>query len=112
MLCWRMRMQLQNGLLGRIVGMKAFRFLALALAPVLLPHALRGATSTTTTLSSSPNPSTFGQPITITVHLSSSEATGRVTIFDGTTIVGIATLSNGQAALRTIMLPSGVAAFP
>jgi uncharacterized protein (TIGR03437 family) len=100
-------MQLQNGLPGRVSRMKAFRFLALALAPVLLPHALYGATSTTTTLSSSPNPSTFGQPVTITVHLSSSGATGKVTIFDGVTIVGIATLSNGQAVVTTIMLPSG-----
>lgn len=107
-------MQLQNGLLGRVSNllgrvskMKAARFLALTLALVLLPHATRGATTTTTTLSSSPNPSTLGQPVTITVQVSSSEATGKVTIFDGVTIVGIATLTNGQAAVTTIMLASG-----
>lgn len=65
------------------------------------------ASPTTTTVSTSKNPSTFGQPVAITVQVSPPTATGKATIFDGTTIVGIATLSGGQATVTTILLPTG-----
>src|SRR5947209_5293178 len=89
---------------------KNAQFLAVALlvASVLSPHVLYGATSTTVTLSSSPNPSTFGQKVTITAQVSSTAPTGKVTFFDGVTILGIAGVSGGQASLTTTMLSSGV----
>jgi hypothetical protein len=34
-------------------------------------------------------------------------ATGKVTFYDGVTILGIGTLSGGQASISTVMLPSG-----
>jgi uncharacterized protein (TIGR03437 family) len=46
--------------------------------------------------------------MTLTATVSPSAATGKVTIFDGVTIVGIGTLSGGQAAVTTATLPSGV----
>ena len=53
---------------------------------------------TTTTLASSANPSTFGQPITLTATVSGGgqgTPTGQVTFEDGTTVLGTAALSPG-----------------
>src|SRR5207253_7258764 len=67
-----------------------------------------GLSSTTTTLTSTPSGSaTFGQQVTLTATVSPSVATGKVTFYDETTILGVGTLSGGQAVLRTIALPSG-----
>lgn len=54
---------------------------------------------TTTTLSVSPNPSTFGQAVTLTATVSPSAATGTVNFFDGVNFIGSATLSGGTAVL-------------
>ncbi len=53
--------------------------------------------STTTTVSSSANPSVFGQPVTFTAAVSPSSATGTVTFKDGTTTLGTGALSGGTA---------------
>jgi hypothetical protein len=65
---------------------------------------------TTTILNSSPNPSTYGQAVTLTATVSSAApggATGKVTFKNGTTSVGTATVSGGLATLTTNKLPAG-----
>jgi Tfp pilus assembly protein PilV len=59
------------------------------------------ATSTTTTLTSSANPSVYGQSVTFTATVSSSAATGTVTFEDGSTAIGTGTLSGGVATYTT-----------
>ncbi len=58
-------------------------------------------------LSSSPSPSMFGQLVTITATLTSG-ATGKVTFYDSTYILGISPITSAQAKLTTSLLPSGV----
>lgn len=67
-----------------------------------------GATPTSITLSSSVNPSVFGQPVILTATLTPAGATGTVTFYDGTTIIGIKSLAAGHAALSISLLASGV----
>jgi len=64
----------------------------------------------TTTLSSSPNPSTSGQAVTLTATVSSGAAggpTGTVTFKNGTTYLGTTPLSAGTAILTKFELPVG-----
>jgi hypothetical protein len=66
--------------------------------------------STTTTLSSGLNPSTFGQAVTLTVAVTRSGLgmpTGTVTFKNGTAVLGTATLSGGTAFLTTTKMPAG-----
>jgi hypothetical protein len=84
--------------------MKLTRF-AIALA---LGAANVMAASTAVTLAGSPNPSTFGQRVTLTAAISPSSATGSVTFYDGTVILGSARISSGQANLTTILLGPGL----
>jgi len=66
--------------------------------------------TTTTNLSSSENPSTFGDTVTFTATVGSAAAsapTGKVTIKDGKTVVGTAQLINGQAQISTSLLAKG-----
>jgi len=62
---------------------------------------------TTTTLTSSPNPSNSGQPVTFTATLSPSTATGTVQFFDSSTSLGTAAVSGGTASLTTSSLAVG-----
>ena len=64
---------------------------------------------TTTTLTSSPNPSQFGQAVTLTAHVTSTgpEPTGKVKFLDGTTGIGFAPLSGGVAKLTKSTLAVG-----
>jgi hypothetical protein len=63
------------------------------------------------TLASSPNPSTFGEDVTLTVTVTTDEGdvpTGRVKFTNGTTTIGFATLDgNGVATLNKRELPVG-----
>lgn len=65
--------------------------------------------STTTAVSSSLNPSTYGQPVTFTaaVTASSGTPTGTVTFKNGTSTLGTATLSSGSAKLKSSTLGVG-----
>jgi hypothetical protein len=65
--------------------------------------------STTTTLTSSLNPSQFGQAVTFTAHVTSTgpAPTGKVKFLDGTTAIGFATLSGGVAKLTKSTLAVG-----
>src|SRR5438128_2091766 len=61
---------------------------------------------TPVTLMAMPNPSLFGQSVTLTASVS-PDATGKVTFYDGTTVLGTATLAGGQAVLSTLALGFG-----
>jgi len=63
--------------------------------------------NTTTTLSSSLNPSTFGQLVTLTGTVSPSTATGTVTFLDGGVTLGSGTLAGGIATFSTSSLAAG-----
>lgn len=65
---------------------------------------------TTTTLTSGPNPSSFGQIVTMTATVKSAgpaTPTGKVIFTDGTTWIGAATLSGGVATLNKSNLAIG-----
>ena len=65
---------------------------------------------TTTTVTTSPNPSTSGQPVTITTHVSTPNGTptGTVTFLDGNTVIGTAPLNpSDNATLTTSTLSIG-----
>jgi hypothetical protein len=65
--------------------------------------------TTTTTLTSSPNPSQFGQAVTFTAHVTGTgpAPTGKVKFLDGTTSIGSAALSGGVAKLTKSTLAVG-----
>jgi hypothetical protein len=65
--------------------------------------------TTTTTLTSSPNPSTSGQAVTFTVVMSATAPgagtpTGTVTFMEGTTVLGTSSLTAGRATFQTTTL--------
>jgi hypothetical protein len=62
---------------------------------------------TSTTLTSSAGTVTYGQPVTLTATLAPTTATGKVAFYDGTTVLGTATLSTGVANFTTSLLASG-----
>jgi uncharacterized protein (TIGR03437 family) len=66
-----------------------------------------GALPTTITLSNSPNPATLGQLVTLTAMVTPVAATGKVTFYDGMTLLGIRPLAGGQAAFTTSAVPFG-----
>ena len=72
--------------------------------PNIIPTSNQGAT--TTAVSSSANPSVFGQSVTFTATVSSTSGTpsGTVTFKDGATTLGTGTLSGGAATYSTSSL--------
>jgi hypothetical protein len=74
-----------------------------------IPIPLAGPAPTSTSVISSSNPSTFGQSVTFTatVTATSGTPTGMVTFKDGTTTLGMGTLSGGKATFTTSTLPVG-----
>ncbi|MCA2967714.1 MAG: Ig-like domain repeat protein [Acidobacteriaceae bacterium] len=71
-----------------------------------LPLVITGG-STTTTLSAPVSPITLGASVPLTASVAPSDASGRVTFFDGALVLGSATLSGGSATLNTRLLPAG-----
>jgi len=69
------------------------------------------AAATTTTLTSSPNPSTSGETVTFTATVSSSAGAPpdgeTVNFMEGSTLLGTGTLSGGSANFMTSSLPVG-----
>src|SRR5439155_1197873 len=68
--------------------------------------------ATSTVLNSSPNPSVFGQAVTLSTTVTAvapaaGVPTGTVTFMDGATVLGTATLTNGSASLVTSTLTTG-----
>ena len=65
-------------------------------------------TSSTTTLTSGTNPSNQWRPVTFTATVSGASPTGSVTFYDGSTVLGTATLNgSAQASLTIANLPVG-----
>jgi hypothetical protein len=65
-------------------------------------------TATSLTLTSSLNPSNFGQSVTFTVTINSTSATGTVSFFDGTTLLAVqSSISAGVATFSTSNLAVG-----
>lgn len=62
---------------------------------------------TSVVLSNPPNPSLLGQPVTLTATVTPSTATGKVTFYDGTTLLGTDALVTGQVTLTTSLLSAG-----
>ncbi|MFE2500205.1 Ig-like domain-containing protein, partial [Streptomyces scopuliridis] len=68
--------------------------------------------NTSTALTSAPNPSVFGQPVTLTATVAAvapgaGTPTGTVSFFDGATLLGNGTLSGGVATFVTSALAIG-----
>jgi hypothetical protein len=63
--------------------------------------------STMNTLTSSASQSIFGQPVTLTASVSPGTATGKVTFYEGVSVLGTTALTNGQATLTNRLLPPG-----
>ena len=63
--------------------------------------------STTTTLTSSPNPSAVGQIVTFTATVSPTAASGTVTFTEGATVLGTASVVSGTAIFTTSNLITG-----
>ncbi|HUA17755.1 MAG TPA: Ig-like domain-containing protein [Bryobacteraceae bacterium] len=59
------------------------------------------------TVTSTPNPSYVGQPVTLVAQVSPAIATGMITFLDGQTALGTGALESGQASLTTSALPDG-----
>lgn len=59
------------------------------------------STATTVSLGSSTTSTTVGASVTLTAMVAPSAATGSVTFYNGTTVLGSATLSSGTATLST-----------
>src|SRR5262249_17126064 len=66
-----------------------------------------GPAGTTTTLSSSQNPSSFGQPVKFTATVTGLSPTGSVSLFDGGTQIGTGTLAAGTASFSISSLAVG-----
>ena len=66
-----------------------------------------GLVGTTTALSSSQNPSSFGQPVQFAVKVTGLSPTGSVSLFDGGTQVGTGTLAAGTASFSISSLAVG-----
>jgi hypothetical protein len=63
--------------------------------------------ATATTLSSSTQPSTYGQPLTLTATVTPSAATGSVQFLDGATVLGTAVLGSGSASITVPVMSGG-----
>ncbi len=73
---------------------------------VLLAAFAEAKSVSSVTLASAYNPSNYGHAVTLTAVVTSG-ATGRVTFYDGTSVLGVSTLAAGQATFTTVLLPSG-----
>ncbi len=82
-----------------------------SLVLMLLCTAFLGTTfaksSSSVTLASSLNPSTFGTTVTFTATVTPSNATGPVTFTDGSTTLGTGSISSGVASYTTSALVAG-----
>ncbi|MBF0567445.1 MAG: Ig-like domain repeat protein [Nitrospirae bacterium] len=63
--------------------------------------------TSTTTIASSLNPSTYGNSVFFKATVTGSSPTGNVTFYDGATSLGTVALSSGQAAYSTLSLSVG-----
>ncbi|MEO8369933.1 MAG: FG-GAP-like repeat-containing protein, partial [Candidatus Solibacter sp.] len=81
-------------------------FLRLIALISALPALVFGLTPSSVTLTATPNPAMYGQPVIMTASVTTG-ATGSVTFYDGQTVLGLAAVSAGQAVFTTRMLTTG-----
>lgn len=62
---------------------------------------------TATTLAAAPNPSTYGETVTLTATIAPLAATGTVTFKDGVTTIGTSAITSGVATITTSLLEVG-----
>jgi Bacterial Ig-like domain (group 3)/FG-GAP-like repeat len=62
-----------------------------------------GAQTSSVVLTTSPNPSVFGATVTLTATVTPPSATGKVTFYDGAAVLGVSTISAGQASLHSAL---------
>ena len=76
---------------------------------ILLNNSVGSQISTSTLLSSTPNPSTYGQAVelTATVTSSSGTPTGTVQLLNGSSVVASGTLASGSVTIPSSSLPAG-----
>jgi Bacterial Ig-like domain (group 3)/S-layer homology domain len=79
-------------------------------ASITVPETVN-AIVTTTVLTSSPNPATYGQTPTVTAVVSPSTATGSITLSDGSAALTTAPMTNGVAVFTPAGLASGLHAL-
>ncbi len=84
-------------------------FLLVALV-IGLATVLPAQPPTNVVLTTFPNPVTLSQPLTLTA-ITPASATGKVTFYDGPTVLGSDTLTGGSASLATARLAVGVHTF-
>jgi alpha-tubulin suppressor-like RCC1 family protein len=76
-------------------------------APESITANFTTAAPTTLVLTTPPNPSVFGQTVSLTATVTPGSAPGKVTFYDGPNVLGVGTISNGKAVLQTSLLPAG-----
>jgi hypothetical protein len=74
-----------------------FRVLAVALCCSALTGIVSAKSTSSVTLTSSLNPSTYGSSVTFTATVTPGTATGTVTFKDGSTTLGTGTIASGKA---------------
>src|SRR5579885_449549 len=81
-----------------------YRFLHLFWMRAALPAFMQAQTSIV--LTASPNPVRFGAPVTLTATVTPATTTGRITFYDGVTVLGTAPIVGGKATIAPISLPA------
>ncbi len=81
-----------------------YRFLHLFWMLAALPAFMQAQTSIV--LTASPNPVRFGAPVTLTATVTPATTTGRITFYDGVTVLGTAPIVGGKATIAPISLPA------
>jgi large repetitive protein len=69
---------------------------------------LAGAAEAGVTLAASPNPAIFGSPVTLTAAVTPPTATGKVTFYDGSVVLGTSAVSGGEATLTIPLNVTGL----
>ena len=68
---------------------------------------LCAASSSSIAVVASPNPTQYGAQVTITASISPSSASGKVTFYDGVSVIGTSVVVSGTATLKTMLSSSG-----
>ncbi len=84
-----------------------FRVMAFVVGCIALTGTMFAKSSSSVTVTSSLNPSTYGNSVTFTAAVTPSAATGTVTFKNGSTTLGTGTISSGKATWTTTTLPAG-----
>jgi hypothetical protein len=83
-----------------------FPWMMTAYVVVVLSVPVSAQTASSVSLNSLSNPSNYGQSVTLVATVTSG-ATGKITFYGGTTILGVSAVSAGSASLSTTLLPPG-----